>query len=123
MKIYKGDKWKIAFRTRYGQFKYQMISFGLTNAPASFQWYINKIFAEKFDIFIIVYLDDILIYTSNDRDSHVVVICWVLEQSKKFLLFVNLKKCQFYQEEFWFLSYLVSSKSIRIKDEKIEVVK
>ena len=67
--------------------------FGLTNMPASFQEYINKILAEKLDIFVIVYLDDILIYTDNDEDGHVSAIQWVLEQLRKFSLFVNLKKC------------------------------
>ena len=57
MGIRKGDKWKTAFRTWYGHFKYQVMSFGLTNMPLSFQRYINKIFTEKFDIFVIVYLD------------------------------------------------------------------
>ena len=97
--------------------------FGLTNAPTSFQGYINKIFAKKLNIFVIVYLDDILIYTDDDGDGHVAVVKWVLEQLKKFSLFANLKKCQFYQEEVWSLSYVVSSKSIRIEDEKIETVK
>ena len=54
------------------------MSFGLTNAPVSFQGFINKIFAEKLIIFIIVYLDDILIYTNNNRDGHVVAVRWVL---------------------------------------------
>ena len=74
MRICKGDKWKTAFRTRYGHFEYQVMPFGLTNAPASFQGYINKILAEKLDIFVIVYLDDILIYTDNDGDGHVSVV-------------------------------------------------
>ena len=65
--------------------------FGQTNAPASFQGYINKIFAEKLDIFVIVYLDDILIYT--DDESHVTAVRWVLEKLRKFSLFANLKKC------------------------------
>ena len=69
-----------------------MIPFGLTNAPASFQGYINQIFAEKLDIFVIVYLDDILIYTDDDKDGHVLAVQWVLEQLRKFLLFANLKK-------------------------------
>ena len=56
-----------------------MMLFGLTNVPASFQGYINKILAEKFDIFVIVYLDDILIYIDNDRDGHVAAVQWVLE--------------------------------------------
>ena len=69
-----------------------MMSFGLTNAPASFQGYINKILTEKLDIFVIMYLDDILIYIGNDGDGHVAAVWWVLEQLRKFLLFANLKK-------------------------------
>ena len=74
MRIREGDEWKTAFRTRYGHFEYQVMPFGLMNAPASFQGYINKILAEKLDIFVIVYLDDILIYTKDDRDGHVTAI-------------------------------------------------
>ena len=71
MRIREGDEWKIAFRTRYGHFKYQVMPFGLTNAPATFQSYINKILAEKLDIFVIVYLDDIFIYTKDESEGHV----------------------------------------------------
>ena len=110
-------------RTRYGHFEYQMIPFGLTNTPTNFQGYINKIFTKKFDIFVIVYLDNILIYTDDDGDVHVIAVQWVLEQLKKFWLFANLKKCQFHQKEVWFLGYVVFLKSIRMKDEKIEAVK
>ena len=100
-----------------------MIPFGLTNAPASFQRYINKILAEKLDIFVIVYEDDILIYIKDDGDSHVAVVQWVLEQLRKFSLYANLKKCWFHQDEFWFFGYVVSSKGIRIEDAPIEAVK
>ena len=97
--------------------------FGLTNASASFQEYINKILAEKLDIFVIVNLDDILIYTDDDGDGHVSAVQLVLEQLKKFSLFANLKKCQFHQKEVRFLRYVVSSKGIRMEDKKIETVK
>ena len=70
-----------------------MILFGLTNAPASFPGYINKILTEKFNIFVIVYMDDILIYTNDDGDGLVTAVQWLLKQLKKFLLFANLKKC------------------------------
>ena len=123
MRIREGDEWKTAFRTRYGHFEYQVMPFGLTNAPASFQGYINKILAEKLDIFVIVYLDDILIYTDDDGDGHVSAVRWVLEQLRKFSLFANLKKYQFHQEEVWFLGYVVSSKGIRMEDKRIEAVK
>ena len=74
MRIRKGDKWKTAFRTRYGHFEYQVMPFGLTNASASFQKYINKILAKKLDIIVVVYLDDILIYTKDDEDGPVVAV-------------------------------------------------
>lgn len=63
MRIKEGDEWKTAFQTTYGNFEYQVISFDLFNAPASFQSYVNKILAQKLDIFVIIYLNDILIYT------------------------------------------------------------
>ena len=74
IRIRKKNKWKTAFKTRYGYFEYQVMPFGFTNAPASFQGYINKIFVEKHNIFVIVYLDDILIYTDNNGNRHVSAI-------------------------------------------------
>ena len=93
MRIRERDEWKTAFRTRYGHFEYQIMFFGLTNAPATFQGYINKIFAEKLDVFVIVYLDNILIYTKDESKGHVQAMRWVLNQLRKFLLYANLKKC------------------------------
>ena len=97
--------------------------FGLTNAPASFQGYINKILARKFDIFVIVYLNDILIYTDDDGNGHVSAVRWMLEQLRKVLMFANLKKCQFPQKEVLFFGYMMSSKGICIEIKKIEAVK
>ena len=111
------------FKTWYSHFKYQVISFGLSNAPATFQRYINKILAEKFDFFVIVYLDNILIYTKDPRQPHVEAMRWVLDQLQKHSLFANLKKCQFHQDEVRFLEYVVLSKKINIEAERIEVVK
>lgn len=65
MRIREGDKWKTVFQPRYRYFEYQVISFGLSNVPTSFQGYINKILTKKLDIFVIVYLDNILIYTKD----------------------------------------------------------
>ena len=97
--------------------------FDLSNIPATFQGYVNKILAEKFDIFVIVYIDDILIYTKNPRQPHVDAVRWVLDQLWKHSLFVNLKKCRFYQDEVRFLEYVVLSKGISMEAERIEVVK
>ena len=90
MRIKEGDEWKTAFRTRYGHFEYQVIPFGLSNAPASFQGYINKILAEKLDIFVIVYLNDIFIYTEDQGQDHVEVVRWILEILRNNGLFANL---------------------------------
>ena len=71
MRILEGDVEKTAFRTRYGHFKYQVMPFGLSNALVTFQRYVNKILAKKLDVFVIIYLDDILIYTENPGQLHV----------------------------------------------------
>ena len=96
MRIREGDEWKTAFRTRYGHFEYQVMPFGLSNTPATFQGYVNKILAEKLDVFVIVYLDDILIYTEDPGQPHVDAVRWVLDQLRKYSLFANLKKCRFH---------------------------
>ncbi|EIE82958.1 hypothetical protein RO3G_07663 [Rhizopus delemar RA 99-880] len=75
-RITEGDEWKTAFRTKYGLFEYTVMSFGLTNAPASFQGLINDTLPEFLDLFVVVYLDDILIYSENltDHYNHVSLV-------------------------------------------------
>ncbi len=87
--------------------------FRLTNAPATFQGYINKILTEKPHVFVIVYLDDILIYIKNEGKEHVKAIQWVLNYLWKHLLYTYLKKCWFHQEdEMRFLSYVIFHQGI-----------
>ena len=78
---------------------------------------------KKLDIFIIIYLDNILIYTKDLGQLHIQAIRWISDQFRKYLLFANLKKYWFYQDEVCFLRYIVSSKSISIELEWIEIVK
>ena len=85
------------------------MSFGLSNTPASFQGFINKIPAEKLDIFVIVYLDDILIYTQDPGQGHLEAVRWVLDVLRRHGLFANLKKCRFHKDEVHFLGYIVSA--------------
>ncbi len=73
--------------------------FDISNAPASFQGYINKFLNEKRDIFVLVYLDDILIYTEDLGQPYVEAVQWLLEQLRKHGLDANLKKCQFHKDE------------------------
>src|ERR1700731_1958329 len=68
--IAKGDKWKTTFRTQYGSFEWCVMPFGLTNAPATFQHFMNDIFSDLLNTFMVIYLDDILIY-SEDPKQHV----------------------------------------------------
>ena len=89
-----------------------MMSAGLTNAPASLQRYINKIVVKTLDIFIIINLDDIFIYSDNDRDGHVAAVKCILEQHKKFLLYANPKNCQFYRTRFDFLAIWYPQKEL-----------
>jgi hypothetical protein len=73
VRIKAGDEWKMTFRCKFGSFEYNVIPFGLTNAPAAFQSFMNNIFADVRDEFVVVYLDDILIYLDDPskHDDHV----------------------------------------------------
>ena len=97
--------------------------FGLSNVPASFQSYINKILAKKLDIFVIVYLDDIFIYIEDSGKAHVNAVWWVLEELRKNSLFANFKKCRFHKDKVCFLGYVVSAQDVRMEKEKINAVK
>jgi hypothetical protein len=77
LRIRPGDEWKTAFRTRYGHFEYTIMPFGLTNAPAVFQHLMNGIFRKYMDEFVVVYLDDILIFSKN-QENHDKHVCLVL---------------------------------------------
>ena len=96
--------------------------FGFFNAPASFQRYINKILAGKPDIFVILYLDDILIYTENPGQTHVEPVRWVLKQLRKNGFFANFKKCRFHKDEVRLLGFVVSAHGIRMEEERIKAV-
>ena len=97
--------------------------FGLFNALASFQGYINKILAKKLNVFVIVYLYDILIYTKDESLSQVEAMRWVLDLLSKNGLFANLKKCRFHQNEVCFLRYVVSAQGVQMDDKRIKVVR
>ncbi len=99
------------------------MAFGFSNASASFQVYINKILAEKLDIFVVVYLDNILIYTEDPGQPHIEAVRWVLEQLQKYGLYANLKKYRFHEDEVRFLGFVVSAQGIRIEEERIEAVR
>ena len=99
------------------------MSFSLSNTPTTFQEYVKKIFAKKLDMFVIIYLNDIMIYIKDLDQPNIEIVLWVLDQLRKYSLFTNLKKYCFYQNEICFLGYIVSSKGISMEAKKIKVVK
>ena len=95
LQIALGDEWKTTFRTRYSHFKYLIMPFGLTNAPASMQAYANDCLRDYLDLFCIIYLDDILIY-SNTLEEHILHIYQVLACLCEYGLSCKQEKCNFY---------------------------
>jgi Reverse transcriptase (RNA-dependent DNA polymerase)/RNase H-like domain found in reverse transcriptase len=121
IRIRSGDEWKISFRTRYGQFEYQVLPFGLANAPATFQMYINWALQGLVDITCIVYLDDILIFSVNLEDHHRHVT-EVLRRLHKYGLYVKLSKCQFGVNTVDFLGYVLSPGGIAMERSRVDMI-
>ena len=113
MRIAEGHEWKTAFRTRYGHFEYLVMLFGLTNAPTTFIRLINNILRECLDIFIVVYLDDILVYLEN-KEEHIRYMKRILTLLKEANLLVKPKKCSFHVDKVNFLRYVITIEGISI---------
>ena len=121
VRVAEGEEWKTAFRTRYGHYEYQVMPFGLTNAPASFQHFINDIFSDILDNYVVVYLDDILVF-SNNKEDHTQHVREVLQRLRNNSLFGKLEKSNFHNSSAVFLGYIVSSNGIKMDPEKVEAV-
>ncbi len=122
IRIQEGDEWKTASRTRYGPFEYTVMHFGLCNAPATFQQYINEALAGLVDVICVVYLDDILIY-SERPEEHTGHVRQVLERLQQYNLFVNLKKCDFNTEVVEFLGYIITPDGIAMEPARIQTIR
>ncbi len=118
VRIREGDEWKTAFNTPKGHYEYQVMPFGLVNAPAVFQALINDALRDMLDKFVFVYLDDILIF-SRCYQEHVRI---VLSQLLKNGLFVKLEKSEFHVPTVSFLGFIVSSGNVRMDPSKIQAV-
>ena len=121
VRVKEGDKWKTAFRTRYGHFEYLVIPFALTNASAIFQHLMNDIFREFLNNFVVCYLDDILIY-SKDINQHEEHVQLVLDKLRNASLYAKPEKCNFYQSQVEFVRYIVSYDDISMDQKKIQAV-
>ena len=109
VRIHPDDVHKTAFRTRYGHYEFLVLPFGLTNAPATFMHLMQSIFDSHLDSFVIVFLDDILIYSNNKR-QHEQHVRTVLELLRKNKLYAKMSKCEFFKNEISFLGHVVSSR-------------
>lgn len=115
------DIHKTAFRTRYGHYEFQVLPFGLTNAPATFMRLMNDVFRPLLDKCVLVYLDDILIY-SKTPEEHAQHLRQVLELLRQNKLFAKLSKCAFYLPEVDFLGHVVGAEGIKTDPRKITAI-
>ena len=113
LRVRECDILKIAFRTRYGHFKFLVMSFGLTNAPTRFMYLINRVFKQYLDMFIIVFIDDILVYFRSEHD-HADHLRIVLSTLRNHQVFSKFNKCKFFLRSIVFLGHVISNDSIRV---------
>ena len=121
LRIKEGDEWKTAFRTRYGSFEFRVMPFGLTNAPSSFQRFMNTIFADLLDVNVVVYLDDLLIY-SNSLEEHRTQVTEVLRRLRQHGLYAKAEKCEWERDSVEFVGFHCSAKGIRMDESKIRTI-
>ena len=112
---------KTAFRTRYGHFEFLVLPFGLTNAPGTFMHLMHQVFREFLDDFVLVFLDDILIYskTLEDHEAHVRRVLEVLRKEK---LYAKESKCELFKTEVEFLGHHVGRDGVRMMEDKVKAV-
>ncbi|GJR03603.1 putative reverse transcriptase domain-containing protein [Tanacetum coccineum] len=119
LRVHEDDIPKTAFRTRYGHFEFIVMPFGLTNAPAVLLDLMNRVCKPYLDKFVIVFIDDILIY-SKSKEEHEVHLRLVLELLKKEKLYAKFSKCEFWLQEVHFLGHVVNQNGIHVDPSKIE---
>ncbi|KAK9034782.1 hypothetical protein V6N11_076839 [Hibiscus sabdariffa] len=112
---------KTAFRTRYGHYEFLVMPFGLTNAPAAFMDLMNRVFKPYLEKFVIVFTDDILIY-SRSKDGHAEHLWNVLQTILEHQLFTKCSKCEFWLSEVAFLGHVISAKRIMVDPKKVQTI-
>ncbi|GJW97344.1 putative reverse transcriptase domain-containing protein [Tanacetum coccineum] len=122
LRVHKDDIPKTAFRTYYGHFEFTAMPFGLTNTPAIFMDLMNRVCRTYLDKFVIVFIDDILIYYKT-QEEHVEHLSLVLELLKKEKLYAKFSKCKFWLREVQFLGHVINGNGIHVDPSKIEAVK
>ena len=112
---------KTAFTTRYGLYEYLVMSFGLTNAPAHFMYLMNYVFMPELDKFVVVFIDDILIY-SKTKKEHAEHLRIVLTRLREHQLYAKFSKCEFWLDKVHFLGHVLSAEGVAVDPGKVEDV-
>ena len=121
LKIKSEDIPKAAFRTRYGHYEFLVMPFGLTNAAVAFMDLMNRVFHEYLDHFVIVFIDDILIFSKSmeEHEEHLRNVFQILMEKK---LYAKFKRCEFWLDQVVFLGHVISKAEISVDPSKVEVV-
>jgi hypothetical protein len=112
---------KTAFMTPFGLYEFLVMAFGLTNAPATFQDLMQTVFKDQLYIFVLVYIDDILIF-SGTEEEHLKHLEQVLKILREHKLYAKLKKCEFFKDQVEYLGHIVSAKGIQVDPRKIQAI-
>jgi hypothetical protein len=121
IKIHPKDVTKTAFSTRYGFYEYLVMSFGLTNAPAHFMYLMNSVLMLELDKFVVVFIDDILIY-SKSEEEHAQRLRVILQRLRDHQLYAKFSKCAFWLREVPFLGHVISAEGIVVDPSKVQEV-
>ncbi|MBW0545536.1 hypothetical protein O181_085251 [Austropuccinia psidii MF-1] len=121
LRIKEGDEHLTAFRTKYGSYGYLVMPFGLTNAPALLQNLVNDIFADFLDIVVVVYSDDIMVF-SSPQEEHVKYVASVLQRLRENNFFAKATKCIFHASSVEYLGYVVSSEGLKMDSSKVQQI-
>ncbi|KAI2655942.1 Transposon Tf2-8 polyprotein [Labeo rohita] len=121
IRIRKGDEWKTAFVTPTGHYEYQVMPYGLSISPSVFQTFMNEVFREFLHQFVVVYVDDILIYSRNQAE-HRQHVQQVLQKLRQHSLFLKLEKCEFHRPSVQFLGYNISAEGVQMDQGKVDAI-
>ena len=121
IRLHPDDTAKTAFNTRFGHYEFTVLPFGLTNAPATFSTLMQKLFHPYLDEFIVVFLDDILIYSKNEEEhaDHLRKALDILRREK---LYGKLEKCEFYEKSVHFLGHVISADGLAVEADKVKAI-
>jgi hypothetical protein len=121
IKIRPCDIPKTAFSTRYGLYEFLVMSFGLTNAPTYFMYLMNSVFMTELDKFVVVFINDILIYSENEKE-HAKHLQIVLQRLRDHKLYAKFSKCEFWLDSVKFLGHTISKDGISVDPSKVQEV-